>query len=250
MLNLLRISLILHKKIMIVNMKIDTFITTLSKKREIAENVLELQFKKPKGFKHDAGQFIQFLIPHENKLTSRSYSISSTTTDTHLEFCIKNIPNGIGSTKFTNMSVGDSLEFRGPHGKFILNQKAISHTFIATGVGLAPIMSILREELENKKSNKSLELLFGVRSEEDMFWIDRIVQLKKTYKNFFYTLCLSNPKGILPKNTVNGRVTRHLPKSFRQSHLYICGSSEMVIEVRKKAIELGADIKKIYFEIF
>ncbi len=231
-------------------MEIQTFITTLSEKKEIADNVLELRFEKPEGFEYQAGQFVQFFIPGEEKSTPRSYSISSTPKDDYLEFCVKILEGGLASSHFSSMNVGDTLEMRGPRGRFILNPEASSHMFLATGAGLAPIMGMLLEELKNNGSQKPVSLLFGVRSEKDVFWTERLDELKKVHENFSYTLCLSKPEDIESCNAVEGRVTGHLPESFDGVHVYLCGSGEMVMEVRKAAIERGADAKAIHFEIF
>ena len=231
-------------------MEQQTFIATLSKKKEIADHMFELTFTKPEGFEYEAGQFVQFYIPQEEKPALRSYSIASAPTDDYLELCIKIIDGGVGSTHLANMNVGDTLELRGPKGRFILNPEATSHMFIATGAGLAPIMGMIREELEESKSSKPVHLFFGVRSEKDVFWTERLDELKKAHKHFSYTLCLSQPEDIANCNAMEGRVTAHLPKSFENTHLYLCGSAAMVMEVRKLAIERGADAKGIHFEIF
>ncbi len=227
-----------------------TFSTTLSKKIEIADNVLELRFEKPEGFDYEAGQFIQFHIPGAEKSTLRSYSLASVPSDSHLDFCVKILEGGIASTYFKNMKEGDQLDFRGPNGRFILSNETSAHLFVATGAGLAPIMGMIKEELENNMSKKPVDLLFGVRSEKDVFWTERLDELKKAHDNFSYTLCLSMPEDISSCNALEGRVTGHLPESFENVHTYLCGSSEMVMEVRKAAIERGADAKAIHFEIF
>ena len=228
----------------------EPIMTTLSEKKEIAKHVLQLTFKKPEGFEYEAGQFVQFLIPGEDKSTPRSYSISSTPTDDYLEFCVKILEGGLASTYFSDMAVGDELAMRGPKGRFVLNPDATSHLFIATGAGLAPIMGMIKQELTLNNSSKPVQLLFGVRSEKDIFWTDRLDELANAHENFSYSLCLSKPEDIDSCDALEGRVTAHLPESMEGHHLYLCGSGDMVMEVRKTAIERGADAKAIHFEIF
>ena len=223
---------------------------SLLSKKLIAEDMYELHVTKPTDFSYDAGQFVQFLIPGDEKHVPRSYSISSAPSDEALAFCIERIDGGLGSTYLTDMNEGDTVMMRGPRGRFVVNKDAESHMYIATGSGLAPIMAMLRDELETKKSTVPTTLLFGVRHEENIFWQDRLDELAAQYSNFSYQLCLSQPKDIASCNAVEGRVTAHLPESFNGIQVYLCGNSAMVMEVRSLVIERGADAKQLHFEIF
>jgi len=42
---------------------------------------------------------------------------------------------------------------------------------VATGVGISPMVGIIQDELINKKTTQPIHLLFGVRSEKDIFLI-------------------------------------------------------------------------------
>ena len=52
---------------------------------------------------------------------------------------------------------------------------------------------------------------------------------------------------------MSGRITAHLPEKVlnkKNNHFYLCGSPEMVKDVRKLLIENGMEVKNIKFEIF
>lgn len=212
--------------------------------------MLELRFEKPSGFKYAAGQFVQFAIPTENATTFQSYSISSAPTDDYLEFLIKLLPNGKGSHFFSCMNVGDHAEMKGPAGRFIANNNTDAYYFVATGAGLAPIMAMLRDEIENKKTAKEVQLLFGVRSEEDLFWVDRLDTLAKQSEFFQYHVTLSQPKLNGRWQGLRGRVTDHLLHHLVTHAYYLCGNAAMVRDVRHMLIQNGISAAKIHFEIF
>jgi ferredoxin-NADP reductase len=226
------------------------FVATLSEKKEIAKNILELRFTKPEGFSYQAGQFVQFYIPQAEKPVLRSYSISSIPTDPYLEFCIKILDGGIASEHVSQMSVGDTLEFRGPKGRFIVEENEHDHYFVATGVGLAPIMGMLRQLAISKESSQPARLLFGVRSEEDLFWVERLDALKETFPLFEYAVTLSQPKPTGGWQGLKGRVTDHLLHHHMKHRFYLCGSADMVKDVRSLLIEHGTEARAIHFEIF
>lgn len=222
--------------------------TTLLEKREIANEVLEIRLIKPKNFNFLAGQFIQIHIQKEDKKIFRSYSISSKPTDEYIALCIKLYENGVGSELFRNVHPNEEITFKGPMGRFTHNIQNEDLYFIATGVGLAPIMGIIRDELENKKNHNKIHLLFGVRNEKNIFWIDKLDELQKNYPNFTYTLTISQPEDSW--TGLRGRVTEHIKENTSNLHAYLCGSAEMVKDVRKMLTIRGTEVNKIHFEIF
>ncbi len=218
--------------------------------KKLTNDVITVTFTKPPDFRYIAGQFVQFAIKKEEALTYRSYSLSSAPDEAELECCVKLLPEGVGSNYFRTLKPGSTAEIRGPQGKFIVNGGADGHYFIATGVGIAPIMSMVRDEIETKKTDKEIRLLFGVRSEEDLFWTERFEALKKISSNFSYQIVLSQPKANNKWPGLKGRVTEHLLHHLINHDAYLCGSAAMVKDVRELFLKNGMPVKQIHFEIF
>ncbi|PIT86595.1 MAG: hypothetical protein COU33_02285 [Candidatus Magasanikbacteria bacterium CG10_big_fil_rev_8_21_14_0_10_43_6] len=223
------------------------FTVTLEKKKSLTHNVLELHFSKPEGFDYTAGQFVQFFVPDGEKELSRSYSLCTTPADEHIGFCIKLLEDGKASKFFEAMRVGDSAEIEGPKGRFC-NEHPTPLFFVATGAGIAPIMGILKDELINKKNTAEMRLLFGVRNEKDLFWIDKFSALAAAHPQFTYTTVLSQPEKHWPG--LRGRVTAHITAHSAKHRFFLCGSGDMVKDVRKLLLDQGVDAKQIHFEIF
>ena len=225
-------------------------------KDNLTSNVIYLSIAKPKEFIYIAGQFIQFYIPdpaNEKNEVLRSYSIASAPNEKDLKFCVKLVPNGKSGQYFEKTKAGKYLKFSGPVGKFTNMDATNPLYFIATSVGLAPIMSIIQDELINKKTTQPIHLLFGIRTENDVFWTEILDNLKKTYKNFDYKLTLSQPspewKGL------KGRVTAHLSKKIsakgeKNSHYFLCGSISMIKDVSSFLETQGLPKTNIHFEAF
>jgi len=219
----------------------------LREKKVIANNVIEMNFEKPDDFVFQAGQFVQFLIQDGSKQTPRSYSLSSTPNDETLEFCVKLLENGLASTHISTMNIGDTLTMRGALGRFVYQSGPAC--FIATGVGLAPIMGMIRHELEVAGNRMPLHLLFGVRTRQDIFWHERLEYLSKKFFNFTYTLTLSQTDNAWGGS--HGRVTEHLEKCIDENYqYYLCGSKEMVMDVRSRLTESLIEHTNIHIEIF
>jgi len=222
--------------------------TTVSSKKMLNSHMIELDIKKPQDFVFTSGQFIQILIPQADKQTPRAYSICSTETDPDLHFCIKILEDGIGSNFIKNIKVGDGIQIKGPQGRFTCNDAEHPLLFVATGAGMAPIISQIRHQLEINKSTRSIYLVFGVRHEDDLFWHEELQQLKDNYQNLHIDITLSQPTE--QWQGLTGRVTAYIPDVTTDTQVFLCGSPAMVQEVRKILIEKELDAKHIHFEIF
>ena len=224
----------------------DNYQLNLTTSRRLTASVYELDFEKPEGFQYLAGQFVEFFIPVNSEMLRRSYSISSAPSSGKLQFCIKSRKDGIGSEYLTSLKVGDGVTVSVAKGKFVCAGEGGKNIFIATGVGIAPVISMLEESAIQNKEHEN-KLLFGVREESELFWMERLQTLKANDQRFDYQITLSRPgdgwKG------QKGRVSEQLIIE-KDAEYYLCGSKEMVIEVRGKLIDAGLNTKCIHFEIF
>ena len=74
---------------------------------------------------------------------SKPLSFSSSPTEPYLEFT-KRISQSRFSTVFKNLVPGDTVRFRGPAGNLICTGTEKRIVFIAGGIGITPVRSILR----------------------------------------------------------------------------------------------------------
>ncbi len=212
----------------------------------LTADIVILRFEKPEGFVYLPGQFVQFRIPHEGSMVLRSYSISSHPDESDLEFCVKIVPGGKASSYFQKMETGAVAEITNAKGVFVCRpEHSTQKVFIATGAGIAPIMSMVKDRV---KQGDTIELLFGLRHDSDVFWVDELEKLKAAYPPFTYHITLSQPSSAWQGS--NGRVTAHVPEVNQLTNYYMCGSVEMVKDVRKILLERGVNTKSVHFEIF
>ncbi|MBD3311757.1 MAG: hypothetical protein GF349_04695 [Candidatus Magasanikbacteria bacterium] len=221
----------------------------LIEKKAIAENTYSFIFTRPSNFKFISGQFVQFHFKVNENNVTRSYSICSTEFDENIEFCIKFLENGLASNYLKKMKLGSKINISGPFGKFVFKNNNIkNHFFIATGVGIAPIASILDNQLKVKSNlNNDFSLLFGLRHENNIFWLEKLKNWNK-FENFQYKLSLSQPSQSW--SGLQGRVTSHLPINTNDTMFYLCGNMNMVKEVRNLLMKKGVKTENICFEIF
>lgn len=227
-----------------------TFSPKVTKIEQLTSNVVELSLiaEGSEFLSFVPGQFVQFIISDK---VFRSYSIISLPEELPLlKFCIKFEDGGVGSEYVRLLKVGGSVPMRGPVGKFVVGDTAKQSIFVANGVGIAPFYGMIQDLLQNNPDAQA-SLIFGVRSEQDIFFHDYFASLAEKHKNFNFVQALSQPQSAWQGYT--GRVTKYISENYQEltdSTFYLCGSLAMVQDVRAILMQNGHPIDKIKLEIF
>ena len=126
-----------------------------------------------KAFDHKPGQCAMLSIPGVGEAM---FSItSSPTVKEYQEFSIKKC--GCLTSWLHQMDVGQQITIRGPYGRpFPVDDelKGRDLLFIAGGVGLAPLHSVINYVLDKRDSYGKVDVVYGSRSKEDLLDLEEI----------------------------------------------------------------------------
>ncbi len=225
-------------------MAVSEFTGTLKEKRMLTDDVLFLSFQVPDSFSFEAGQYVSMKIIREAEFRMKSYSILNPPSEKgKLNLCIKLIPNGFASEAFKNLKLGETLSFRGPLGFLTFDVNGGEHWFIANGTGITPFYSMILEYIR-KYPQHTFNLIFGVRSQKDLFLHQEFLDAAKEHPNFTYIPTLSRDawEGSM------GRVQTQLPLDLQGKTFYICGLKEMVLETKELLLQKGVPKGRIRVE--
>jgi benzoate/toluate 1,2-dioxygenase reductase subunit len=128
-------------------------------RRRLSGRVLEIELEKPAEFSFTAGQHVRIFAGGQG----RDYSIASGPGAGTLSFCVRIMDGGAVSPLLAETPVGASLAFTGPHGVFAFRDSARPAVWAATGVGIAPFLSMMRA------GARGFTLLHGVRRSEELY---------------------------------------------------------------------------------
>jgi len=110
---------------------------------------------------HDPGQFVELFVPGVGEAP---FSISSSPTkDGPLELCIRAVGNV--TRALDRMAVGDPVGIRGPYGTGF-DPEALAGDdllFVAGGIGLAPLRSMINYALDRPEEFGDLTTLYGCK---------------------------------------------------------------------------------------
>ena len=202
-------------------------------------------------FQFKAGQFINLAFQIEDNNYMKPYSIASMPKNNNkeLKLSIKLVPEGRVTPKLWTKKIGDKISLKGPFGLFQIRNKQEKLAFIGTGTGIAPLRSMIFDLLINKKINKEIVLIFGVRYENEILFDEEFTKLMNSNPNFKYIKIISRPT----ENWIGRK--GHVQDNFdfldvNNSEFYICGLPLMFEEVHKKLLDMGALKENIYHEVF
>ncbi|MEI3416602.1 MAG: FAD/NAD(P)-binding protein [Christensenellaceae bacterium] len=127
-----------------------------------------------KVFEHIPGQCAMLSMPGVGEAL---FSITSSPTNRDfLEFSIKKC--GCVTEWLHQMEVGQQITIRGPYGNGFPVESALKGKdllFIAGGIGLAPLRSVINYVRDNRANYGSVQIVYGSRSKDDLVDYQEII---------------------------------------------------------------------------
>src|SRR3989338_3233695 len=152
-------------------MPVEVFDTVLEKIFTLTPTVrtFRLRYKDGRGFAFKPGQFAMDHIPGSDKVLKKPYSINSSPFEVgFIDLCVKFVDGGFATNWFWERKEGEEFKVGGPYGNFLMKEPVdYDPIFIATGTGLAPLRSMIRQGYHDRifPPERKVTLIFGVRYE-------------------------------------------------------------------------------------
>lgn len=211
-------------------------------KKAWTDRLFSLQIDAPVA-EFKAGQYTKVALDFGDDRIGRPYSLVNAPDQRPLEIYFNEVPEGPLTPRLSDLAVGDDLWVTTKaSGVFTLdNVVQRRHLWLlATGTALGVYLSILRTP-EPWKRFERIILAHGVRFAEELTYGETIAELESEHGDrfcFIPALSREEREGALP-----GRLTKLLESgelearaglgiTSEDSHLMLCGNSEMIKEVR------------------
>lgn len=217
--------------------------------RPETHDVTTLRLKGP-AFSHLPGQFAIITLERGGKSApEHPFTIASSPSRGGLEFSIK--ASGDFTSTIPETKPGDKVFVQGPFGIFSYrNVETDSLVFIAGGIGITPIMSMLRDIRDTSADKKAL-LIWGNKTEEDIAFRDEIDEMKNSLPGFSVVHVMSHQEDWEgEKGFVTGEVIRKHVDDYASKHYFLCGPPIMMDKVTTTLRGLGVPSSQLHFEKF
>lgn len=211
----------------------------------------------PLPFEHVPGQYLNLALEIGGRRVNRSYTIaSSPARAASCEISVKRI--GLASSHLHDtLREGDTIKVSAPAGKFHFDgtldgERAQRIVLIAGGVGITPMMSILRG-LTDRSWPGDIYLLFANRTRADIIFESELGYLERRFPNLRVLHALSKEPD--PAWTgARGHLTREMIEGFvpelRRGPVMLCGPDAMMAAMRALLVGMGVPDAEIHQEAF
>jgi predicted ferric reductase len=202
------------------------------------------------GFRFRPGQFGWLTVwGSPFKITGHPFSFSSSAVvaDGRVEMTIRNL--GDFTSAIHSVPVGRRVYLDGPYGAFTIGNPADMHVLIAGGVGITPMMSMIRT-LADRGDTRPVILLYGSKDWETITFREALEALKARL-NLTIVHVLANPpagwtgeQGFITAEVFK----RHLPPPYADHEYFICGPDVMMDAIEKALGEMNVPLSKYHSE--
>ena len=165
-----------------------------------------------------------------------------------MAFTIKAL--GDFTSTISDIRPGERAYLDGPYGAFSVDRyKAAGCVFVAGGVGITPVISMLRT-LADRGDERPLLLIYGSKDWDSITFREELDELKKRL-NLQVEHLLTDPPPGWPGES--GRVTaevlgRLIPRDRNIRQYYVCGPDPMMDSVEAALTRLGVSLANIESE--
>jgi Na+-transporting NADH:ubiquinone oxidoreductase subunit F len=200
--------------------------------------------------------------------TERAYSMASYPQEKGiLKFDIKiappptgapeGTPPGIVSSYLFSLKPGDELSLFGPFGEFCATDTDTEMIFIGGGAGMAPLRSIIFDQLVRLQTRRKLSYWYRAHSLRDALYREDFEALARERENFSWHLCLSKPEPEDQWTGYAGYIHNFIHDSYLKDHAapedceyFLCGPRALSVGVLQLLHDLGVDQESIFYDNF
>lgn len=211
---------------------------------------------RAQGLRFSNGHFTMIGLPVDGKPLLRAYSIASANYEDHLEFLSIIVENGPLTSRLQHIKPGETIAVgRKPTGTLVLDYLLPGKRLymFATGTGLAPFMSIVRDPATYEQFEQII-LVHGVRTTDELAYHDLLSERLRTHEflgemvssklRYYPTVTREQYRNVgrIPDLIESGKLFKDLgvPElDPADDRAMICGSPAMLRDLKQMLERLG-----------
>jgi len=240
-------------------LSLSTFTGAIRSCEKLNHDICNLVIDLDSPLAYKAGQYAQLTVPGHPDLAEapRCYSFAQAPQangQQQVEFHVRRVPGGTFTEwLFAADRRGQAICLTGPLGDFGHRPDQRPMVCVAGGSGLAPIKAIL-EGLQQRHTGPDVTLFFGARSEADLYCLEELKALEKSWPGpgrlLFVPVLSASPPGSTWRG-LTGFCGEHLASysSLADSSFYLCGPPKMIDSILN-VLHGVVEEKHIHFDRF
>jgi NAD(P)H-flavin reductase/ferredoxin len=231
--------------------QIETFETVIESVTDLTPMMrgVTLRLVDPPHMRFTAGQFVNVEVPGTDNL--RAFSMANPPSEnSRIELIVRIFPGGQFSEYLKHAEKGQLVRVFGPVGSLRVRLSYRKILMIASGSGLAPLLSML-SDLIQKKDRRPVTAFFGARTRAELYYLDRLKALCDLSSRIEFVPVVEEADQAWSGET--GRLTDVIARRMgvlKGYDAYVCGPPSVVEAARDLVVELGVREANVYFDAF
>lgn len=222
--------------------------------RHEAENATSFFFQPEAPLIFQAGQYLRYTLPHadpDSRGISRSFSIASSPGEPLLRLTTRlSAQPSTFKQSLARLQPGAIVDASGPFGHFVYPESDIPAVFIAGGIGITPMRSILGD-LASRKAGTRSTLLYSNATQDIPFrtWLDAVAADWPELQ-VIYTVTRPGPEWKGLTGRIDATFLRQHVPDLAPSLLLVSGPTALVDAIRATLADLDIDPGRVRYEGF
>lgn len=229
----------------------------LLSKRDVAKDTPVYTFSRPADFQFRAGQYVTLKVSGgpftDDRGDFRAFSIASAPYEQVIEFSMRRSASAF-KRNIDSLIVGAQAEMTNAVGKFVLPEEKSDRpiVFLAGGVGITPVRSILRQAIFEKQSQRFV-LFYSNRTPQDAPFFDEMNAYSGIDLTTVHTMTnldatdesWTGERGFISSEMIS----RHM-SDYRGSLFYVVGTDQFIGAMKEMLAKSGVDLDRVHADNF
>lgn len=213
------------------------------------DDVFEFELAEREELGHMPGQFVQVFVPGVGEAP---FSVSSSPTkDGPFELCIRKVGNVTNAIH--EMEIGDVIGVRGPFGETceIERFKGDDLLFIAGGIGLAPLRSMINFCLDHRDWFREITVVYGCKTPGECLFPEELGEWRSR-DDLDFKFTVDTAPGWMEWKGHVGLITTLIPGITvepERTYTVVCGPPVMFPYVREELDKKEIPHDRIYLSL-
>ncbi|MBU4263108.1 MAG: FAD-dependent oxidoreductase [Proteobacteria bacterium] len=210
-------------------------------------SAISFRFSRPAGFTYTAGQYMIVTLGDD---LVHPLSLSDSPDETgFLEFT-KRMTGSSFCRKLQELTAGDIITLKGAMGRFTLDGSEQILVFLAGGIGITPIRSILKTLAKRQDHPGKAILIYGNVNEADISFREELEGL--ALPGYRVVHVLADTKGVpgAHQGYISAEIISREVPDLKNTIFMVSGPPVMVDAMQKNLVGLGATEEQIRSDVF
>ena len=200
-------------------------------------------------FTAKGGQFVMVrFLDKQHVWQEHPFSLSALPNASHLRLTIRNL--GDFTNTMPQLKPGTPVVVSGPFGTFTHNRQVTQKVaYIAGGIGITPIRSMIEERAQQGKKGDAV-LLYGNRTVADTALLGELTQFGSEIAMPIHQVVSDEPGAKLEQGFIDTEKIKRLVPDITTRDVFLCGPPPMMAGVKKALHALGVPGEQVHYERF